>query len=58
MKLGRGNSNGRNAMAEDPLKVSEQLDPDVLNLVRQASELALADGAWSEELRFLIGEGC
>ena len=45
-------------MSEDLLKVFEEFAPELLKLVRQASELALADGAWSEELRFLIGEGC
>ena len=41
-------------MAEDPLKVFEELDPELLKLVRQTSELALADGALPRKVKLLI----
>jgi len=41
-------------MAEDPLKVFEELDPELLRLVRQTSELALADGALPRKVKLLI----
>ena len=41
-------------MPEDPLKVFEELDPDLLKLVRQTSELALADGALPRKVKLLI----
>ena len=41
-------------MADDPLKVFEQLDPELLKLVRQTSELALADGALPRKVKLLI----
>jgi alkylhydroperoxidase/carboxymuconolactone decarboxylase family protein YurZ len=41
-------------MPEDPLKVFERLDPELLKLVRQTSELALADGALPRKVKLLI----
>ena len=41
-------------MPEDPLKVFEELDPELLKLVRQTSELALADGALPRKAKLLI----
>jgi hypothetical protein len=34
-------------MAEHPLKIFEKLDPELLNLVENTRELALADGIGS-----------
>lgn len=41
-------------MPADPLKVFEELDPELLSLVRQTSELALADGALPKKTKLLI----
>ena len=41
-------------MAEDPLKALEGLDPELVGLVRQTSEFALADGALSRKTKLLI----
>ncbi|MFW6115343.1 MAG: carboxymuconolactone decarboxylase family protein [Thermodesulfobacteriota bacterium] len=41
-------------MAEDPLKVFEQLDPELRNLVRETNAFALADGALPRKIKFLI----
>ena len=41
-------------MPEDPLKVYEDLDPELLKLVRQTSELAMADGALPKKVKLLI----
>ena len=41
-------------MPDDPLKVFEDLDPELLNLVRQSSNLALADGALPKKVKLLI----
>jgi alkylhydroperoxidase/carboxymuconolactone decarboxylase family protein YurZ len=41
-------------MAENPLKVYEQLDPKLLNLVNNARDLALADGALPRKVKLLI----
>jgi len=41
-------------MPEHPLKVFERLDPDLLNLVNNANEFAMADGALSRKVKFLI----
>ena len=41
-------------MPEDPLRVFEELDPELLKLVRQTSELALADGALPRKVKLLI----
>ena len=41
-------------MPEDPLKVYEDLDPQLLKLVRATSELAMADGALPRKVKFLI----
>jgi alkylhydroperoxidase/carboxymuconolactone decarboxylase family protein YurZ len=41
-------------MPDDPLKVFEELDPELLKLVRQTSELALADGALPRKVNLLI----
>ena len=43
-------------MPENPLKVFEELDPDLLKLVRQTSELALADGALPRKLKLYFGQ--
>jgi alkylhydroperoxidase/carboxymuconolactone decarboxylase family protein YurZ len=41
-------------VAQDPLKIFEELDPELLKLVRQTSELALADGALPRKTKLLI----
>ena len=41
-------------MAEHPLKVYEQLDPKLLNLVNNTRDLALADGALPRKVKLLI----
>jgi len=41
-------------MAENPLKVYEQLDPKLLNLVNSTRDLALADGALPRKMKLLI----
>ena len=41
-------------MSEDPLKVFEEFDPELLKLVRQTSQLALADGALPRKVKLLI----
>jgi len=41
-------------MAENPLKVYEQLDPKLLNLVNNTRDLALADGALPRKVKLLI----
>jgi len=41
-------------MAENPLKVYEQLDPKLLNLVNNTRDLALADGALPRKMKLLI----
>ncbi len=41
-------------MAEDPLKVFEELDPKLLDLVRSTNAFALADGALSRKIKLLI----
>lgn len=41
-------------MPEDPLSVFETLDPALLKLVRQTSQLALADGALPRKTKLLI----
>ena len=41
-------------MAEHPLKVCEQLDPELLNLVNNTRDLALADGALPRKVKLLI----
>jgi alkylhydroperoxidase/carboxymuconolactone decarboxylase family protein YurZ len=41
-------------MAEHPLKIFEDLDPDLLKLVNQTSEFALADGALPGKTKLLI----
>ena len=41
-------------MPEHPLKIFETLDPDLLKLVNQTSEFALADGALSRKTKLLI----
>ena len=41
-------------MSEDPLKVLEELDPELLKLVRRTSELAPADGALPRKVKLLI----
>jgi len=41
-------------MADDPLKVFEELDPELLKVLRQTSELAMADGALPRKIKLLI----
>jgi alkylhydroperoxidase/carboxymuconolactone decarboxylase family protein YurZ len=41
-------------MPEHPLKILEDLDPELLKLVNQTSELALADGALPKKVKILI----
>jgi alkylhydroperoxidase/carboxymuconolactone decarboxylase family protein YurZ len=41
-------------MSEHPLKILEDLDPELLKLVNQTSELALADGALPKKVKILI----
>jgi alkylhydroperoxidase/carboxymuconolactone decarboxylase family protein YurZ len=41
-------------MSEDPLKILETLDPELLKLVEDTSELALADGALPKKFKLLI----
>jgi alkylhydroperoxidase/carboxymuconolactone decarboxylase family protein YurZ len=41
-------------MSEDPLKIIETLDPELLRLVEETSELALADGALPKKFKYLI----
>ena len=41
-------------MSEHPLKIFEDLDPDLLKLVNQTSEFALADGALPGKTKLLI----
>ena len=41
-------------MAENPLKVFERLDPDLLKLVGQTTELALSDGALPRKVKLLM----
>lgn len=41
-------------MAEHPLKIWEDLDPKLLNLVKDTEKLALTDGALSRKTKLLI----
>lgn len=41
-------------MSEHPLKIFEKLDPELLKLVENTSELALADGALPRKFKLLI----
>ncbi|MFC1917382.1 carboxymuconolactone decarboxylase family protein [Chloroflexota bacterium] len=41
-------------MAEHPLKVLEKLDPELLKLVENTREFALAEGALPRKFKFLI----
>jgi alkylhydroperoxidase/carboxymuconolactone decarboxylase family protein YurZ len=41
-------------MTEHPLKIYEDLDPKLLNLVNNTQKLALADGALSRKVKLLI----
>jgi alkylhydroperoxidase/carboxymuconolactone decarboxylase family protein YurZ len=41
-------------MPEKPLKIFEKLDPELLKLVEETSELALADGALPKKFKLLI----
>ncbi len=41
-------------MPEDPLKIFEKLDPELLRLVQNSRELALADGALPRKFKLLI----
>lgn len=41
-------------MAENPLKIFEKLDPDLLKLVENTIKFALADGALPRKFKLLI----
>jgi len=41
-------------MSENPLKIFEKLDPELLELVENTRELALTDGALPRKFKFLI----
>lgn len=41
-------------MVEEPLKIFEKFDPELLKLVEQTSELALSDGALPKKFKILI----
>jgi len=41
-------------MPADPLKAFEELDPELLELVRKNAEVAMADGALPRKVKFLI----
>ena len=41
-------------MPEDPLKTFENLDPELLSLVRETERLALKDGALPRKFKLLI----
>ena len=41
-------------MAEHPLKIFENIDPQLLGLVQSTSALALSDGALSRKFKLLI----
>ena len=41
-------------MPEHPLKIFEDLDPELLDLVNRTSELALTDGALPKKVKLLI----
>jgi alkylhydroperoxidase/carboxymuconolactone decarboxylase family protein YurZ len=41
-------------MADDPLKIYEDLDPDLRKLVKEISEFALSDGALPKKYKLLI----
>jgi len=41
-------------MSENPLKVFEKLDPELLEMVENTRRLALTDGALSRKFKFLI----
>jgi alkylhydroperoxidase/carboxymuconolactone decarboxylase family protein YurZ len=41
-------------MPENPLKVFENVDPELLSVVEKTRELALSDGALPRKIKFLI----
>jgi len=41
-------------MSEDPLKILEKLDPELLKLVENTNRFALADGALPRKFKLLI----
>jgi alkylhydroperoxidase/carboxymuconolactone decarboxylase family protein YurZ len=41
-------------MSEHPLKIFEEIDPELLKLVRTTNDFALADGALPRKIKFLI----
>jgi alkylhydroperoxidase/carboxymuconolactone decarboxylase family protein YurZ len=41
-------------MSENPLKIFEKLDPELLELVENTRKLALTDGALPRKFKFLI----
>jgi alkylhydroperoxidase/carboxymuconolactone decarboxylase family protein YurZ len=45
---------GGDSLSESPLKVLEKLDPELLRVVENTRELALADGALPSKFKLLI----
>jgi len=45
-------------MSENPLKVFEKLDPELLEMVENTRKLALTDGALPRKFKFLDGLRC
>jgi alkylhydroperoxidase/carboxymuconolactone decarboxylase family protein YurZ len=45
---------GGDSLSESPLKVLEKLDPELLRVVENIRELALADGALPRKFKLLI----
>ncbi|MDI7258608.1 MAG: carboxymuconolactone decarboxylase family protein [Thermodesulfobacteriota bacterium] len=41
-------------MAEHPLKIFEEIDPELLKLVNNTKEFAIADGALPKKVKYLI----
>jgi len=41
-------------MAENPLKIFETIDPELLKFVKTTNDFALADGALPRKVKFLI----
>jgi alkylhydroperoxidase/carboxymuconolactone decarboxylase family protein YurZ len=48
------NKRGGDKMPDHPLKVFEELDPELLNLVENTRKLALAEGALPRRFKLLI----
>jgi alkylhydroperoxidase/carboxymuconolactone decarboxylase family protein YurZ len=45
---------GGGHVVEDPLKIFEKLDPELLGLVKNTNDLALSDGALPKRVKLLI----